>query len=77
MYIDYFIKEKLDGALELIVCVGVKNIEDGDVIVMYGVLYVVCEILLCVYEVGVKFIVIVVDSRSSSEGAGILSDLCV
>ena len=76
MHIDYFIKEKLDGALESIVRAGVKNIEDGDVIVTHGASHAVREILLRAHEAGVKFTVTVVDSRPSSEGAGILSDLC-
>ena len=76
MHIDYFIKEKLDGALESIVRAGVTNIVDGDVVVTHGASHAVREILLRAHEAGVKFTVTVVDSRPSSEGAGILSDLC-
>jgi translation initiation factor eIF-2B subunit delta len=76
MHIDYFIKEKLDGAMESIVRTGLTKIEAGDVVVTHGASHAVREILVRAHEAGIKFTVTVVDSRPSSEGAGILSDLC-
>ncbi len=76
MHIDYFIKEKLDVALESIVATGVQKIENGDVIVTHGASKAVRDILVSAHRAGIKFTVTVVDSRPSNEGPGILSDLC-
>jgi len=75
MHIDYFIKEKIEGALVSIVNTGAEKIETGDVIVTHGASHAVREILLKAHKSGVKFTVVIVDSRPSSEGAGILSEL--
>ena len=76
MHIDYFIKEKLDVALESIIATGVQKIENGDVIVTHGASKAVRDILVNAHQAGIKFTVMVVDSRPSNEGPGILSDLC-
>ncbi|OUS47027.1 hypothetical protein BE221DRAFT_191557 [Ostreococcus tauri] len=76
MHIDYFIKEKLELAIASITDTGVAKIENGDTVVTHGASQVVREILLRAHANGVQFTVVVVDSRPSSEGAGILSDLC-
>ena len=76
MHIDYFIKEKLDVALESIIATGVQKIENGDIIVTHGASKAVRDILVNAHQAGIKFTVMVVDSRPSNEGPGILSDLC-
>ena len=68
MHIDYFIKEKLDVALESIVTTGVQKIENGDVIVTHGASKAVRDILVSAHRAGIKFTVTVVDSRPSNEG---------
>ena len=75
MHIDYFIKEKIEGALVSIVSTGAEKIEAGDVIVTHGASQAVREILLKAHKSGVQFTVVIVDSRPSCEGAGILSEL--
>jgi len=76
MHIDYFIKEKLDTALESIVRNATPIVQDGDVIVTHGLSKVVSSILINAHDVGTKFTVVVVDSRPSSEGSAILNELC-
>ena len=75
MHIDYFIREKLDAALESIVKAGVGLIEHGDVVVTHGASQAVSAILIKARDSGVKFSVVVVDSRPSCEGANILRHL--
>jgi len=75
MHIDYFIREKLDTALESIVKAGVGLIEHGDVVVTHGASQAVSAILIKARDSGVKFSVVVVDSRPSCEGAKILRHL--
>lgn len=75
MHIDYFIREKLDAALESIVKAGVGLIEPGDVIITHGASQAVSAILIKAHATGVKFSVTIVDSRPSCEGAKILRNL--
>lgn len=77
MHIDYFIKEKLDTALESIVRNATPIVKDGDIIVTHGLSKVVSSILINAHDAGTKFTVVVVDSRPSSEGSAILNELCV
>lgn len=76
MHIDYFIKEKLDTALESIVRNATPIVKDGDIIVTHGLSKVVSSILINAHDAGTKFTVVVVDSRPSSEGSAILNELC-
>jgi len=75
MHIDYFIKEKLDAALESIVKTGAALIKPGDVIITHGASQAVSAILIRAHEAGITFTVTIVDSRPSCEGTKILRHL--
>lgn len=73
--IDRFITEKIVLADRTIVKHAVKKIRDGDVLLTYGSSSVVEMILLQAHELGIRFRVVVVDSRPKLEGQALIRRL--
>ncbi|KAI5062229.1 hypothetical protein GOP47_0022768 [Adiantum capillus-veneris] len=73
--IDRFIQYKIDFADKEITKHAVTKIKDGDVLLTYASSCVVEMIILCAFELGRKFRVVIVDSRPKLEGKGLLRRL--
>ena len=76
-HVDYFIGEKLIGALHAIVAhaTALGVIADGDVIATHGKSEVVLSVLLGAKKKGTAFSVVVIDSRPGCEGRDVLAAL--
>lgn len=66
--IDNFIRDRITMADQVITSLGLQKIQDGDVILTYARSSVVQGLLLAAHAKGIKFKVIVVDSRPRFEG---------
>ncbi|KAG0272250.1 hypothetical protein BGZ95_012005 [Linnemannia exigua] len=73
--IDNFIRDRITMADQVITSLGLQKIQDGDVILTYARSSVVQGLLLAAYAKGIKFKVIVVDSRPRFEGKQLLRAL--
>ncbi|KAF9582712.1 hypothetical protein BGW38_010862 [Lunasporangiospora selenospora] len=73
--IDNFIRDRITMADQVIISLGLQKIQDGDVILTYARSSVVQGLLLAAHEKGIKFRVIVVDSRPRFEGKQLLRAL--
>ncbi|KAI1315880.1 hypothetical protein EDD11_000256 [Mortierella claussenii] len=73
--IDNFIRDRITMADQVIANLGLQKIQDGDVILTYARSSVVESLLLAAHEKGIKFKVIVVDSRPRFEGKQLLRAL--
>ncbi|KAF9209350.1 hypothetical protein BGZ49_005044 [Haplosporangium sp. Z 27] len=73
--IDNFIRDRITMADQVITSLGLQKIQDGDVILTYARSSVVQDLLLAAHEKGIKFKVIVVDSRPRFEGKQLLRAL--
>ncbi|KAG0022770.1 hypothetical protein BGZ80_011180 [Entomortierella chlamydospora] len=73
--IDNFIRDRITMADQVITSLGLQKIQDGDVILTYARSSVVQGLLLAAHEKGIKFKVIVVDSRPRFEGKQLLRAL--
>ena len=73
--IDNFIRERITVADEVIAATAINKIRDGDVILTFAKSHVVQQTLLEAYRQGVKFRVIVVDSRPLFEGKNLAKAL--
>ncbi|ORY19550.1 hypothetical protein BCR34DRAFT_659720 [Clohesyomyces aquaticus] len=73
--IDNFILQRITAADELIAETAAKKIEEGDVILTYASSSIVEKTLLRAHNAGVKFSVIVVDSKPLFEGKRLARDL--
>jgi translation initiation factor eIF-2B subunit delta len=74
--IDRFIQLRIFFADQVIVSHGVKYIRDGDTILTYSKSHVVEMLLKHAHDEGIKFNVIVADSRPHLEGKLLLDRLC-
>jgi translation initiation factor eIF-2B subunit delta len=74
--IDNFIRDRITMADQVIMSLGLQKIQDGDVILTYARSSVVQGLLLAAHAKGIKFKVIVVDSRPRFEGIAIVR-VCV
>ena len=66
--IDNFIRDRITVADQVIISLGLQKIQDGDVILTYARSSVVQGLLLAAHAKGIKFKVIIVDSRPRFEG---------
>ncbi|GJJ70357.1 translation initiation factor eIF-2B subunit delta [Entomortierella parvispora] len=73
--IDNFIRDRITMADQVITSLGLQKIQDGDVILTYARSSVVQGLLLAAHAKGIKFKVIVVDSRPRFEGKQLLRAL--
>ncbi|KAI9233080.1 MAG: hypothetical protein BYD32DRAFT_426795 [Podila humilis] len=73
--IDNFIRDRITMADQVITSLGLNKIQDGDVILTYARSSVVQGLLLAAHAKGIKFRVIVVDSRPRFEGKQLLRAL--
>ncbi|KAF9113628.1 hypothetical protein BGX27_001162 [Mortierella sp. AM989] len=73
--IDNFIRDRITVADQVIASLGLQKIQDGDVILTYARSSVVENLLLEAHAKGIKFKVIVVDSRPRFEGKQLLRAL--
>ncbi|KAF9959542.1 hypothetical protein BGZ70_008811 [Mortierella alpina] len=73
--IDNFIRDRITMADQVIISLGLQKIQDGDVILTYARSSVVQGLLLAAHAKGIKFKVIVVDSRPRFEGKQMLRAL--
>ncbi|KAF9349445.1 hypothetical protein BGX26_012257 [Mortierella sp. AD094] len=73
--IDNFIRDRITMADQVITSLGLQKIQDGDVILTYARSSVVQDLLLAAHAKGIKFKVIVVDSRPRFEGKQLLRAL--
>ncbi|KAK3829229.1 MAG: eukaryotic translation initiation factor 2B delta subunit [Benniella sp.] len=73
--IDNFIRDRITMADQVIMSLGLQKIQDGDVILTYARSSVVQGLLLAAHAKGIKFKVIVVDSRPRFEGKQLLRAL--
>ncbi|KAG0373686.1 hypothetical protein BGX24_011379 [Mortierella sp. AD032] len=73
--IDNFIRDRITMADQVIISLGLQKIQDGDVILTYARSSVVQGLLLAAHAKGIKFKVIVVDSRPRFEGKQLLRAL--
>lgn len=73
--IDNFIRDRITMADQVIINLGLQKIQDGDVILTYARSSVVQGLLLAAHAKGIKFKVIVVDSRPRFEGKQLLRAL--
>ncbi|KAI8472612.1 MAG: hypothetical protein J3K34DRAFT_384198 [Monoraphidium minutum] len=73
--LEDFIQEKVVLADQVLVSTAVSKIYDGDVIMVYGYSQVVLEVLLAAHGAGIRFRVVVVDSRPECEGRLLLRRL--
>ncbi|KAF9918792.1 hypothetical protein BX616_005602 [Lobosporangium transversale] len=73
--IDNFIRDRITVADQVITSFGLQKIQDGDVILTYARSSVVQGLLLAAHAKGIKFKVIIVDSRPRFEGKQLLSAL--
>ncbi|KAG0306946.1 hypothetical protein BGZ98_001424 [Dissophora globulifera] len=73
--IDNFIRDRITMADQVITSLGLQKIQDGDVILTYARSSVVEGLLLAAHAKGIKFKVIVVDSRPRFEGKQLLRAL--
>ncbi|KAI8603852.1 hypothetical protein EDD21DRAFT_301667 [Dissophora ornata] len=73
--IDNFIRDRITMADQVIISLGLQKIQDGDVILTYARSSVVQGLLLAAHAKGIKFKVIVVDSRPRFEGKQLLRTL--
>ncbi|KAG0267026.1 hypothetical protein BG011_009774 [Mortierella polycephala] len=73
--IDNFIRDRITMADQVITSLGLQKIQDGDVILTYARSSVVQSLLLAAHAKGIKFRVIVVDSRPRFEGKQLLRAL--
>ncbi|CAG8592961.1 19814_t:CDS:2, partial [Dentiscutata erythropus] len=73
--IDNFIRDSITVADRVIVEYGLQKIQDGDVILTYARSSVVQALLLEAHEKGIKFKVIIIDSRPRLEGKKLLNCL--
>ncbi|KAF9439020.1 hypothetical protein BGZ76_001472 [Entomortierella beljakovae] len=73
--IDNFIRDRITMADQVIANSGLQKIQDGDVILTYARSSVVEGLLLAAHAKGIKFKVIVVDSRPRFEGKQLLRAL--
>ncbi|CAG8591843.1 1678_t:CDS:2 [Ambispora gerdemannii] len=73
--IDDFIRDRITVSDQMIVEHGLQKIQDGDVILTYARSSVVQELLLKAHAKGIKFRVIVIDSRPRLEGKKLLKCL--
>ncbi|CAG8715217.1 21297_t:CDS:2, partial [Gigaspora rosea] len=73
--IDNFIRDSITVADRVIVEYGLQKIQDGDVILTYARSSVVQQLLLEAHTKGIKFKVIIIDSRPRLEGKKLLNCL--
>ncbi|KAI7830565.1 hypothetical protein BC939DRAFT_483021 [Gamsiella multidivaricata] len=73
--IDNFIRDRVTMADQVIISLGLQKIQDGDVILTYARSSVVQGLLLAAHAKGIKFKVIVVDSRPRFEGKQLVRTL--
>nr|CAG8470418.1 10477_t:CDS:2 [Entrophospora candida]CAG8494463.1 3975_t:CDS:2 [Entrophospora candida] len=73
--IDNFIRDRITVADTMIVEYGLQKIQDGDVILTYARSSVVQALLLEAKAKGIKFRVIIIDSRPRLEGKRLLNKL--
>ncbi|KAF9430053.1 hypothetical protein BGZ94_008487 [Podila epigama] len=73
--IDNFIRDRITVADQVITSLGLQKIQDGDVILTYARSSVVQGLLLAAHAKGIRFRVIVVDSRPRFEGKQLLRAL--
>ena len=73
--IDNFIRERITVADQVIVSTAANKIQDGDVILTFAKSNVVQQTLLEAHRQGIKFKVIVVDSRPLFEGKNLAKAL--
>uniref|UniRef100_A0A6U1NH18 Translation initiation factor eIF2B subunit delta n=1 Tax=Fibrocapsa japonica TaxID=94617 RepID=A0A6U1NH18_9STRA len=73
--IDVFIQERITFAGKVIANKALTKIKDGDIILTYGSCHVVRSLLLMAHDVGIKFRVVVCDSRPHCEGRDLLRRL--
>ncbi|CAG8561293.1 13495_t:CDS:2, partial [Ambispora leptoticha] len=73
--IDDFIRDRITVSDQMIVEYGLQKIQDGDIILTYARSSVVQELLLKAHAKGIKFRVIVIDSRPRLEGKKLLKRL--
>lgn len=75
--IDNFIRDRITVADQVITSLGLQKIQDGDVILTYARSSVVQGLLLAAHAKGIKFKVIVVDSRPRFEGKCDFPLICI
>lgn len=73
--IDNFIRERITVADQVITSTAVNKIRDGDVILTFAKSHVVQQTLIKAYRQGVRFRVIIVDSRPLFEGKNLAKAL--
>ena len=73
--IDNFIREKITIADQVIASSAAHKIQDGDVVLTFAKSNIVQQTLIQVHNQGIKFTVIVIDSRPLFEGRNLASAL--
>ncbi|EGR31578.1 hypothetical protein IMG5_106300, partial [Ichthyophthirius multifiliis] len=73
--INYFIKQKIYNAQELIIQIGLQFINNGDYILIYAHSQVVESLLIQAHKKGKQFTVIVVDNPPFNEGKQLFNNL--